>query len=87
MWRSEPGAFVPSSVSVSKGLKLNGLMKAEETFLLERFLIVIPEFCDRPHGTKLRLDLKLQVDVQTLRMWFLFTPLETLGRCWDPLIG
>lgn len=34
--RSEPGAFVPSSVSVSKGL--NCPMKVEKTFLLERFL-------------------------------------------------
>lgn len=33
MWSSEPGAFVPESVSVSMCLKRNCPLKVEETFL------------------------------------------------------
>lgn len=72
MWRSEPGAFVPASVSVSMCLKFS--LKVEKTFLLDRWCQVVPE----------SLDMKLQADFQTLRMWFLFPSLSTPGNCQVP---
>lgn len=80
-WRSEPGAFVPESVRVSMCLKFNCPLKVEETFLTDRWYQVVPESCDQPYGTKLRLNIKPQVGFKTLRMWFFFTSLSTPGNC------
>lgn len=71
------GCLCPSKCShVSQTCPL----MVEETFLTARWYEVVSESCDRPTGTKLRQDIKPQVDSKNLRMWFFSTSLSTPGN-------